>query len=152
MFNIAGLSILIIWWYSRYQSVQIFCKHVHLQWRHYEPVTRKMFPFADVIISSYFTQRQRWGGGRGRQLPTAAIIKHGGRRSRYGMVFDMHANIKQTFLGFVVYIRRIRNDMRAFIEHCHLNYTSWLLQLDGNEKKRRIDGNSQFLNTNTKWW
>ena len=75
------------------------------------------------------------GGGRwGKQLPTAAIdiSQHGGRRSRYKIIFDVHAIIKHPFMVLGVCIHR--KSMYAFIEHCHLNYTSRLLLLDGGEE------------------
>ena len=69
----------------------------------------------------------------GRQLPTAAITisQHGGRRSRYKIIFAVYAIIKHPFLVLGVCIHR--NSMYTFIEHCYLSYLSWLLQLDGGE-------------------
>ena len=69
----------------------------------------------------------------GRQLPTAAITisQHGGRRSRYKIIFAVYAIIKHQFL--VLGVCKYRSSMYAFIEHCYLNDISKLLLQDDEE-------------------
>ena len=85
-----------------------------------------------VLKITKSTRYERSTGGR--QLPTAAITisQHGGRRSRYKIIFTVHAIIKHQFLVLGICIHR--NNMYAFIEHCHLNDISKLLLLDDEEE------------------
>ena len=65
----------------------------------------EMFPFDDVIMHRISNRLQYVAGGR--QLPTAAITisQHGERRSRYKIIFSVHAIIKHPFLMlWLVYI------------------------------------------------
>ena len=82
--------------------------------------------FQDAVsaIPSLYTGR--------RQLSTAANSQYGGRRSRYKIIFAFHAIIKYPLPVLWVCIHR--NSMYAFIEHCHLNYMSRLLLLDGGKE------------------
>ena len=113
-------------------SLAGFCRQSDLYWgymntsdpsRGYWQESMVIGYFQDAVssIPSLYTGR--------RQLPTAANSQYGGRRSRYKIVFAFHAIIKYPFPVLWVCIHR--NSMYVFIEHCHLNYMSRLLLLDG---------------------
>ena len=70
--------------------------------------------------------------------PTITNSQHGGRRSRHGKIFTVHANIKQTFrgLGFVYEKIACLNILNTAIWFTLATYTA-----RRRGRKRRADGN-----------
>ena len=103
---------------------------------------KENFKHISTIDVERITTENTFTGGR--QIPTAAITisQHGGRRSRYKIIFTVYAIIKHPFMLLRVCIHR--NSMYALIEHFHLHYIVATFAARRRGRKQRADGNLHF--------